>query len=323
MSQVKICVIGGSGFLGTRLLKLLDSQGIQLQNIDKNRSVEFPSVTAIQDIREPSGLASVLSPADVVIHLAAEHKDDVTPSSLYYDVNVQGTRNILNAMDQAGITSIIFTSTVAVYGLNRDNPDETFSVAPFNHYGKSKYQAEELIREWQQKGSDRRAIILRPSVIFGETNRGNVYNLLSQMASGRFMMIGSGNNQKSMTYVGNVAAFIMFIFAKMKPEFLVYNYTDLPNISTRELIDTVRKELDIKILPLKIPYFAGLLAGYCFDLMALILQRKLNISSVRIRKFCATTRFNAEKAHGSGFVVPHPLLQALRDTIQFEFIHKN
>ena len=322
MSPVNISVIGGSGFLGTRLLRLLSKEGFQLHNIDKNGSHDFSGVTTIQDIRDPEGLRNVMSPASTVIHLAAEHRDDVTPTSLYYDVNVQGTRNILDAMDRAGITSIIFTSTVAVYGLNRDNPDENEPVAPFNHYGKSKWQAEELIREWQRKSSERSAVILRPSVIFGETNRGNVYNFISQMASGRFLMIGRGKNQKSMAYVGNVAAFIQYVFENMQPGCTTYNYTDLPDITTWDLIGVVRSELGIKILPVTIPYFAGLFAGNVFDLMARILHRKFNISAVRIKKFCATTRFNAEKAHSTGFKVPHPLIEALQDTIRFEFSDK-
>ena len=52
--------------------------------------------------------------------------------------------------------------------------------------------------------------IIRPTVIFGEKNRGNVYNLLKQIASGKFLMIGKGQNRKSMAYVGNVVAFIKY-----------------------------------------------------------------------------------------------------------------
>jgi len=316
---LKICITGGSGFLGTRLIKILVKQGADIQNIDKNQSEVFPSVTTVQDIRDLVGLKNAMQPASFVVHLAAEHKDDVFPGSLYYDVNVQGTKKILDAMDHRGITGLIFTSTVAVYGLNKDNPDENFIPDPFNHYGKSKWQAEELIREWQQKGSGRCAVILRPSVIFGETNRGNVYNLLRQMSTGRFLMIGSGKNEKSMAYVGNVAAFIAYLSGKMQPGIAVYNYTDLPNLTTKELIGIVRTELDLKIPPVRIPYFLGLSAGYFFDLASLLLHKKLNISSVRIRKFCATTRFNAGKAHESGFHAPYPFKKALQETIRFEF----
>jgi len=316
---LRICITGGSGFLGTRLIIFLENRGVEIQNIDKNQSEVFSSLTTVQDIRDAAGLKKAMLPAGFVVHLAAEHKDDVSPTSLYYDVNVQGTKNVLDAMDQIGITGLIFTSTVAVYGLNKDNPDENSVPDPFNHYGKSKWQAEKVIREWQRKGPGRCAVILRPSVIFGETNRGNVYNLLRQMSTGRFLMIGSGKNEKSMAYVGNVAAFIAYLSGRLQSGIVVYNYTDLPNMTTKELIGIVRTELELKIPPVRIPYFLGLSAGYVFDLASLLLHKKFNISSIRIRKFCATTRFNAGKAHASGFHAPYPFKKALEETIRFEF----
>jgi cell division protein FtsA len=90
--------------------------------------------------------------------MTAEHRDDVSPTSLYYDVNVQGTRNVLSAMEKNGVQNIIFTSSVAVYGLNKVNPDESHPHDPFNHYGKSKWQAEEVLREWHQKAPGERSL---------------------------------------------------------------------------------------------------------------------------------------------------------------------
>ena len=67
--------------------------------------------------------------------LAAEHRDDVSPTSLYYDVNVAGTKNVLNIMCEAGVKHLIFTSSVAIYGLDKNNPNEKHKEDPFNHYG--------------------------------------------------------------------------------------------------------------------------------------------------------------------------------------------
>ena len=84
-------------------------------------------------------------------------------------------------MDSLGIKQLVFTSSVAIYGLNKVNPDESHLQDPFNHYGKSKWQAEEVIKDWYDKDPEGKSVtILRPTVIFGERNRGNVYNLLKQ-----------------------------------------------------------------------------------------------------------------------------------------------
>ena len=80
---------------------------------------------------------------------------------------------------------------------------------PFNHYGKSKLEAESVIKDWYSQEPENRSVtIIRPTVIFGERNRGNVFNLISQICSRKFIMIGNGLNKKSMAYVGNVVAFI-------------------------------------------------------------------------------------------------------------------
>ncbi|EFK56372.1 NAD-dependent epimerase/dehydratase family protein [Sphingobacterium spiritivorum] len=209
---MKIVIIGGSGFVGTQLIDLLlKTTNYQIVNVDKNESKRFADITVLTNILDKELLCNRLSGSDIVILLAAEHRDDVTPTSLYYDVNVQGMKNTLQAMKTNGIKRIIFTSSVAIYGLNKANPDESFSADPFNHYGKSKWQAEQVLQEWYKSHSDWNINIVRPTVIFGEGNRGNVYNLLYQIASGKFMMIGKGNNQKSMSYIGNIIAFIKFV----------------------------------------------------------------------------------------------------------------
>ena len=147
---MNIITIGGSGFIGTYLIQLLQSEH-RLFNIDKQPSAAFPQLTAIADVRNYDSLLNVMQPADWVILLAAEHRDDVSPTSLYYDVNVQGTKNILKALDEKGISKIIFISSVAVYGLNKNNADETFPADSFNDYGKSKWMAEEVLCEWHAK----------------------------------------------------------------------------------------------------------------------------------------------------------------------------
>ena len=151
---MKITLIGGSGFVGTRLLDLLRQGNYELQNIDKQQSHFFPDVTVICDVRNREKLTALLKGTDVVILLAAEHRDDVLPFSLYYDVNVGGMQNTLAAMEANGVKRIVFTSSVAVYGLNKENPKEEYPKDPFNHYGKSKWLAEMELEKWYREHPD-------------------------------------------------------------------------------------------------------------------------------------------------------------------------
>ncbi|NNS66046.1 NAD-dependent epimerase/dehydratase family protein [Escherichia coli] len=317
----KICLIGASGFVGTRLIELIKNKFV-VRNLDKSPSHFFQELTEISDVRRQEELDSGLVGFDTVVLLAAEHRDDVTPTSLYYDVNVEGTRNVLAAMDKNGVTNIIFTSSVAIYGLNKTNPNEGHPEDPFNHYGKSKWQAEEILREWFAKDPLNRSLtIIRPTVIFGERNRGNVYNLLKQIASGKFAMVGKGSNKKSMAYIGNVVAFIEYKLENMHAGYEVFNYVDKPDLSMNQLVAEVESSLGKRIPSIHLPYFVGMFGGYCFDLLSKITGKKFSISSVRVKKFCATTQFDATKVHCSGFIAPFSLSEGLDRTLKYEFIH--
>lgn len=317
----KVCFIGASGFVGTRLIETAKNE-FSIKNLDKQQSHFHPEITEIGDVRNQESLDAALTGYDTVVLLAAEHRDDVSPVSLYYDVNVQGTKNVLAAMEKNGVKNIIFTSSVAVYGLNKTNPDENHPHDPFNHYGKSKWQAEEVLREWFNKSpTDRSLTIVRPTVIFGERNRGNVYNLLKQIAGGKFAMVGSGTNYKSMAYVGNIVEFIKYKLQNVNAGYEVYNYVDKPDLSMNELVSEVEKSLNKKIPSTHLPYALGMLGGYCFDILSKLTGKKFAISSVRVKKFCATTQFDASKVHSSGFVAPYSLSQGLDRTLQYEFVH--
>lgn len=315
-----ITIVGGSGFVGSRLIESLDLSNCMI--LDKNPSPFFNNQTTIGNIQNREQIVFANNSKAVVL-LAAEHRDDVSPVSLYYDVNVKGTKNVLDKMDEHGIKHLIFTSSVAVYGLNKTNPDESHPADPFNHYGKSKWQAEQVIRKWFDKDPAGKTVtIIRSTVIFGERNRGNVYNLLKQISSGRFMMIGNGNNKKSMAYVGNVVAFIKDQLEKSKEGYYIFNYADQPDLTMNELIALIENKMNITIPKVKIPYALGLLAGYCFDFYSKISGNKPLISSVRVKKFCATTQFNSSKIK-SNFNAPHSLEEGLTKTLEHEFINPN
>lgn len=316
---MNILLIGGSGFVGSCLANSTKTD-FKLKIFDKQQSKFHPKITTIGDVRNQKDLNLALIEQKTVVLLAAEHRDDVSPTSLYYDVNVQGTKNVLEAMDKNGVKNIIFTSSVAVYGLNKENPNEQHFADPFNHYGKSKWQAEQVLREWYNKDSENRSLtIIRPAVIFGERNRGNVYNLLKQIASGKFLMVGKGLNYKSMAYVGNIAAFIKYQLENINTGYKIFNYVDKPDSNMNELISQVESSLNKKVPSTRVPYWLGMVGGFGFDIVSKVTGKKMEVSAVRVKKFCATTQFDSSLAHNSGFEAPYSLSEGLDRTLQYEF----
>jgi nucleoside-diphosphate-sugar epimerase len=256
---------------------------------------------------------------EAVYHLAAEHHDNVYPTSLYYEVNVGGAEKIVDAMEKYDIKRLIFTSTAAVYGLNAGVPDENSPVEPFNDYGKSKYKSETIFRKWVNTNDKKSLVVVRPTVIFGEKNRGNVYNLLEQIALNRFIMVGKGKNRKSMGYVYNLTEFLVNLLDSGPGEF-IYNYADKPDLSIDNLLKISRSALGKKPkIDFRIPFLLGLLGGYAFDLLSKMTKKTYPISSIRIKKFCSDTIISAEKVKETGFIAPYSLTDGLKRMISSEF----
>lgn len=318
MSNNKIAIVGGAGFVGSSLRKRLNFSKRSYQVYDINHSKDIVDI----DIEIPESLKQ-LKGVDCIINLAAVHRDDIKPITRYDDVNVQGSINICNAARDFGINKIIFTSSVAIYGFAPPNTDESGEPNYFNDYGRTKYLAEQEYKKWQKEDPNKRTlIIVRPTVIFGEGNRGNVYNLLKQIASRKFVMIGNGSNKKSMAYVENVSAFIDYSL-DFKNGIHIYNYIDKPDYDMNTLISLVRKMLFNKNnVGIRLPRYIGIFIGKIADVVANILNKNLPVSTIRVEKFMGTTQFSSSLTD-TEFVAPCSLEEGLLKTIRYEFLEDN
>jgi GlcNAc-P-P-Und epimerase len=314
-------ILGGSGFIGTRLTTLLTEAGMPAKIGDMKPSTTFASLWTECDVRHRDTFTPLAHGADSIINLAAAHRDDVRPPSLYREINIDGAAEVCSVARSQGIQKIVFTSSVAVYGFHPGPVDEDGPFVPFNEYGKTKLEAESIYRAWADEDPSRTLVIVRPAVVFGEGNRGNVYNLLRQIAAGRFFMVGNGKNIKSMAYVGNVAAFLVHALS-FAPGTHIFNYVDGPDMDTHSLVEHISRCLRRRRSIPRIPLPFALAGGRAFDAVARITGRTFPISAIRVRKFCESTQFLADRVDSSGFVRPFTLLDALERTIQFEFPSK-
>lgn len=317
----RVYILGGSGFIGSCLCKRLSETLLYSFTIfDKNPSLFYSDKVKLGDVRNILSLEDALEEGAHFINLAAEHRDDVSPVSLYQDVNVTGAVNVCNAARKKNVRTIVFTSSVAVYGFAPIGTAESGKISPFNEYGRTKYEAEQVYKAWQAESpDDRTLVIVRPTVVFGERNRGNVFNLLKQIASGRFVMVGGGQNRKSMAYVENVAAFLEHALS-FKPGVHIYNYIDKPDFTMNTLVSHVNlllgRSAKIKI---RLPYILGLVIGSLFDVVAKVTNKKFPISAIRVKKFCANSVYESAVAE-TGFLPPVPLMDAIERTVRYEFL---
>ena len=314
-----VAIIGGAGFVGSRLASELRDSGRRVVVVD----VAEPDGEAVEyraaDVRDSGTLKTALEGCAAVYNLAAVHRDDIKPASVYDSVNVAGAHNVCAACREIGIDRLIFTSSVAVYGNDADDVTEERQPGPASPYGTSKLRAEQVHREWHQEAPGVRSlVVVRPTVVFGEGNRGNVYQLLRQIMSGRFVMVGSGENRKSMAYVGNLSAFLVRALG-LGTGCHMFNYVDKPDLSMRELVDIVTETVGRgPMAGVRVPYAVGFLGGLLCDVASAVTGRKLPVSAIRVRKFCSSTTFSAHKLEATGFRPSIGLREALVATIRHE-----
>ena len=152
MSQ-KLLITGGAGFIGSVLTSYLIDHGYEVVVVDDlstghSKSIDSRASFIQASILDKAALVEALAGANTVIHCAAKSlvEESVSMPQLYEQVNTEGTRVLLEAMSEAKVSNIMFSSTAAVYGDSKIQPiQESGEVNPVNPYGKSKIASERLI----------------------------------------------------------------------------------------------------------------------------------------------------------------------------------
>lgn len=193
---MKVLITGGSGFLGEHLARTFVGHGDTVSTIDPILPGHgFPPVEAMQgDVRDAEAVRRAVTGVEVVIHNAA--LVPLTRSGrLFWEVNVDGTRNVLDAARAAGVRKVIFISSSSVYGIptsgeiiTEDTPQK-----PFEAYGASKAAAEDVCRSFKK---DLDVSILRPRTILGPGRMGLMSLLFDWVATNhRVYILGKGDNR--------------------------------------------------------------------------------------------------------------------------------
>lgn len=301
MKERKYLITGGSGFIGSHFHNYIPKEDIvnfDINNPPKGTESDFWK----GDIRNIEDLRAVFSAYkfETVISLAAKHHDFGIGHDEYFDTNEDGTRALCQAASERGVKEIIFYSSVAVYGLGYEITDETTLPSPDGPYGASKLAGEKVLIEWAEQDPERKVLILRPTIVFGSNNRANMYNLIRQVDSGFYFHLGGTKTIKSIAYVENLVQATLFLKDRLKSGMSIYNYADEPQMTTREIANTIAGRLNKKIR-LTVPLGFAIFLGLPFDLAIKLTGKNLPISTARIRKLATQTQHSAGKLFSEGF----------------------
>ena len=274
---------GASGFLGSNIIQLLN-RAYNIISVGLS-----PQDTYLVDIA--TDIPTFTDAFDVVFHAAGKaHSVPKTEAEkrLFFDVNLQGTKNLCTALERSGIPkAFIFISTVAVYGCDSgENITEEHPLNGTTPYALSKIKAEKYLQGWCAMHNVKLSI-LRPSLIAGPNPPGNLGAMIRGIRNGKYLSIAGGKARKSVLMVQDIANLLPMLIEKGG----IYNVCDSYQPSFRELEMVICKQLNKK-LPLSIPYwFAKSMAvlGDCFG-------ENTPINSLKLRKITNSLTFSNEKA---------------------------
>lgn len=302
MTNHKLFFTGASGFIGSHFHQQVPNH--QIINLDLvEPKFENTSTYVKGDIRDANDVNKVLvsKECDIIVSLAAEHKDFGIRREDYFKTNEFGTKVICEAATKYNIKKIVFYSSVAVYGNNKVPSNELLEPNPSNHYGESKLAGEKVLERWAAADKNRSVLIIRPVVVYGERNVANMYRLIDQINKGRYFHIGKGDNVKSIAYVSNLVKATLHLMKGMKSGVQIYNYADESQLNSRKIAEIIANSLNKKQL-MTLPYGLVHAMGIPFDLAIKLTGKDLPISTNRIRKFCTETHHKADKIKKTGFI---------------------
>ena len=219
--QKRCLVTGGAGFIGSHLVERLLADGHEVVAVDNlatgqrtNLPREASRLTFQEaDVADAGSLSSLFEKIDWVFHLAA--LADIVPSiqepHRYYDVNVTGTFNVVNACQNAGVQRFVYAASSSCYGIPEEYPTaESTPIRPQYPYALTKYMGEEIVSHWASVYG-LPAVSLRLFNVYGPRSRttgayGAVFGVfLAQKLAGKpFTVVGDGEQTRDFTFVTDV-----------------------------------------------------------------------------------------------------------------------
>lgn len=276
--KAKALVTGAAGFIGSHLVDSLSADGIPVKsfvrpNCNLSNLQGSDSEIIYGDIKDPHSLHKAMEDVDIVYHMAAVSRHDVNvPKTEYHAINVEGTKNVLEAAKSTGVKRLVFTSTIEAVGMSKgERPlNEDTSPAPMNIYGKTKLEAEILVRAYHiQHGMD--TVVVRPPMTYGPRDLILCQRLFKIIQHGFYPIIGNGQALTEFCFVKNQVHGIRLAAEKGKAG-EVYFISDDHSYTIEEIIKAIALELGVRVATPHIPVPLALAIGLIFELLSKILR---------------------------------------------------
>ena len=328
--EMKTAVIfGGSGFIGSHFAQyLLDNSLVQkvvvadIVPLDKNRITDlytsYVSKGQISfvdvDVRQSINL-NLDGQVTLIANFAAVHREPGHEPIEYYETNLLGAENVCNWANAINCENIIFTSSIAPYGPSEEARDEQSLPVPATAYGCSKLAAEKIHQTWQAADTNKRKlVIVRPGVVFGAGEGGNVTRLIKATVKRYFFYMGNKNTRKAGTYVKELCNAMWWALSeKANQSPVLFNMSMNPGPTIEEYVNTLCEVAEIKRFVPNVPFSIMYAASLVIEPITKLAGIVQPINPVRMRKLVKSNNIIPQYLADNSYQYLYTFKQALAD----------
>jgi len=281
---MNIVITGSSGFIANYLIEIFKKDNIYSIDLKKSMNTKF-----FIDLKKKIQHSKFPKKIDLIINLAAVHREPGHKLNEYFDTNILAAENVAEFAEKVQCNRIIFTSSISPYGIEDKLKDESTVPCPNTPYGSSKLVAEKIHIAWQNRDLKKRILtIVRPGVVFGKGEGGNMSRLVKLIHKNFFFYIGNKDTRKAGIYVKELVNQILWVHEKQVknklPKITLFNATMWPNPSILDYVNTVKKVAGIKRFVPSVPYWFLMSFGFAFEFLFKAIGKQNPFSPVRLRK---------------------------------------
>lgn len=294
-------VTGATGFIGKALCVYLFENEFkvhaltrQLNHYTKEKN-QYEWI--VGDITKPDTVINICDEIDIVFHLAgfahAYEEENSNFSNLHQQVNYEGTVNILNEANRAGVKRFIYFSSVKACAESDSMIDETFTLLPTGAYGIAKREAENFVLSFCTENNIL-PIILRPTLVYGAGVKGNLSAMLKGISKGYFPMPPPIKNHKSMVSLDDLCRAALLAATIENPKKSIFIVTDGVAYSTVKMVKMMRKALGKKNTKLYLPFWAWCGLAKVGDFIQLIIKKRMPINTHAVKKLFSNAAYSSQ-----------------------------
>lgn len=298
---MRILVTGGTGFTGSHLTRRLLQKGYRVVVIDNQPGLFIDELKAMGaeihmgSVTDRELVWKSTEGCEVIYHLAAAFRKVNLAKKAYWDVNVEGTRNVLEAALSHGVQKVVYCSTCGVHGdVKREAADEDAPIAPEDYYQYTKFEAERLVHQFVDKGM--KAISLRPAGIYGPGDPGRFFMLFRMINTGRFWTFGDGRTHYHPLYIDNLIDAFELAAASVRGDGEAYLIADEKFCTLNELISAVGESLGANLKVRHYPFWPLWIAAVVCEVLYKPFPMDPPVFRRRVDWFRQNRAFNIRKA---------------------------